>query len=94
MRPDHKNDLVGCYIKPDEWKIGNNLMPSNWDKAEYRLPLNSGGPIKTLAVNIKITGRTHRFTSHILGPAMRCQITIVGDDEPDDVMGGWIKWEV
>jgi len=83
----------GCFVKPDGWRFGEKLIESDWKKAEYRLP--TGDPIiKSLAVNIEITGRTHRWDAPVSGPAMRCKVIFVGDGDPDIICGGWIKWPV
>ena len=94
MQDHTENDFTGCYIKPDGWKIGEKLIPSDWDQADYYLPTGYDFGITKLAVNIAITGRTHRFDSPISGPAMRCSVVFVGDGDPDVKCGAWIKWPV
>jgi len=86
---DHHHDLIGCVVKPDEWRLAEKLISSDWDEAKYRITTGND-IIPSLAVNIEITGRTHRLA----GPAMRCKITFVGDGEPDQVTHGWLRWPV
>lgn len=79
---------VGSYIKPENWAFGNNLEASDWDAAAFFLPTNSGGPIKRLAVNITITGKTvQRFQG---SNWIRVKIESVGDGEPSTFFGGWL----
>jgi len=50
---------VGSCIRPDGWQFGSLLIPSEWDKARFRLPRPHsfpGDPIQSLAVNILING--------------------------------------
>lgn len=79
---------VGSYIEPENWKIGSTLEASDWDAAEFRLPTNSGGPIKSIAVNIKITGTTvqRRHGSNWV----KVRIESVGDGSPSTFFGGWL----
>ena len=79
---------VGTYVEPDGWRIGNQLLPGLPGFCDYYLPTNSGGPIKELAVDIAITGRTRqrRCGSYYV----RCRITFVGDCEPNTVVYGWV----
>jgi len=85
---------VGDYIKPDEWRLGSCLQKGD-SFSPFRLPVNSNGPIKDLAVRIEITGRTLQWKhgeNHV-----RVKIIFVGDCEPDTESGGWavvnkIEW--
>ena len=76
---------VGSYIKPDGWPMGSVLAQGD-SFSPFRLPINSGGPIKSLAVRIEVTGRTiqrHAGSYHV-----RVRIIFVGDCEPDTVTFG------
>ena len=79
---------VGTYVEPEGWGIGNLLKKGLDGFCQYYLPVNSGGPIKELAVNIEITGRTRqrRCGSYYV----RVKITFVGDGEPDTITHGWV----
>jgi hypothetical protein len=71
--------------------MGGRLKPSTWDKAQFYLPTNSGGPIKELAVNVTVTGRTlQRMQGDLF---VRVKIEFVGDGEPSTFTGGWLKVE-
>ena len=79
---------LDSYVVPENWRFGNRLIPSDWDKAQFRLPTNSGGPITSLAVNVAVTGRTLQRRQGSL--YVRCQIEFVGDGEPSTFAGGWM----
>lgn len=91
-------EIYGMEISP---KIDSLIMPDNWPAwncsrlvagdsfSTFRLPLNSNGPIKSLAVEIKVTGRT--LQRHNGLRCVRVQITFPGDCEPDTVTGGWME---
>lgn len=82
---------VGSYLVPEQWRFGNRLKPSSWDKAQFYLPTNSGGPVKEVAVNVTVTGRTlQRRTDSLY---VRCKIEFVGDGEPSTFTGGWLLVE-
>ena len=67
-----------------------------WDKAELIMltPWRDSvmGPGAYLAVNLKITGRTVRYdVKGMLGcGVVRVLVTIPGDGEPDETVGGWV----
>ena len=68
---------IGDYVAPDGWRSGENLIAGD-SFSSFRIPTSSGGPIKSLAVEIKITGRVTDKDGF-----MRGRITFVGDCEPD-----------
>ena len=80
---------VGPYITPDNWGIGNCLTKGLEGFCDYYLPVNSGGPIKEVAVNIEITGRTRQRRNGDY--YVRVKITFVGDGEPDTITHGWVR---
>ena len=57
----------------------------------FRIPTNSGGPIKSLAVEVEVTGRMpqKRLGSYYV----RVKISFSGDGEPDVVCPGWMLLE-
>ena len=78
----------GMWVHPDEWKNGGGrLFESDWDKAEFRIETGSGGPIESLAVNVKLSGRKVHVD---YGKKTRVQITFVGDCEEDSITYGWL----
>jgi len=80
----------GQYIQPDQWYISQPLIEGD-DFSPLRLLTGSGqngGPIKSLAVRVDITGRT--LQTHQGGRAVRVRITFLGDGEPDTHSGGWL----
>lgn len=79
---------VGSVIKPDEWRFPEKLVASDWDAAQFRIPCTNGGPIKLLAVNVKITGRT--WQRRECEYWVKVQIEFVGDGEPSTYSGGWM----
>ena len=84
--PDMITPKVGRYIKPDQWKTGECLIPSDWDKAQFRIPAGHG--MYELAVNIAVTGHSMKRVNG--GWAVRVKVTFVGDDEPDQTTGAWM----
>ncbi len=85
-----KQNLIGCFVKPDGWNLGECLIESDWTEAQYRLPDYNNN--LQLAINIEITGRIHRFDSPLINPAMRCKVIFIHDGEPNVTTGGWISW--
>lgn len=82
---------LGSCIRPAGWKFGSRLIPSDWDRAQFRLPRPNafpGDPIQSLAVNVVVTGRTWRRMSESYW--VRVRIEFVGDGEPGTVVGGWM----
>lgn len=79
---------VGTYVKPDGWAFGERLTEGD-SFSTFRLPTGSGGPIKSLAVEVEVTGRTiqRKWDMRLV----RCKITFVGDCEPDTVVRGWLE---
>lgn len=86
--PD-KAAAVGNVIKLDGWSCSADPLLPGDDFSAFRLPVLSRGPIKSLAVNVEITGRVPRRDAGLAG-AYRCRLTFVGDGEPDEVVGGYI----
>jgi hypothetical protein len=82
---------VGTYVRPDGWGLGNCLTAGLEGFCDFYLPTNSGGPIKEVAVNVEVTGRTmqRREGSYWV----RVKITFVGDGEPDVVVRGWTPYQ-
>lgn len=57
------------------------LEEETWERAEFRLPTNTNGPIKSFAVRVEVTGRK---VQHLRGDrCVRVNIVPVGDGEPD-----------
>lgn len=81
--------MVGAFVEPDGWNIGGKLNGSNWEKADFYIETCCGGPIKELAVNIQITGRTLTRRRGCLW--LRCSVEFVGDGEPSTMHRGWLK---
>ena len=67
-----------------------NLLVTGDSFSTFRLPTNSGGPIKSLAVEIEVTGRTYRYSA-AGNRQIRVKITFPGDCEPDTVTHGWMN---
>ena len=80
---------IGWYIKPDSWTYGMRLEAGD-SFSTFRLPLNSGGPIKSLAVEIEVTGRTFQRVN-CMSRMVRVKITFPGDCEPDTITKGYME---
>lgn len=76
------------YVVPDAWRWGELLLPESWEGATFRLPVTSGGPITSLAINIRMTGRKLRF--HNGGFGYRCEVEFVREDDDNVLSGAWI----
>jgi hypothetical protein len=79
----------GRYVKADRWQLGRIIRADESEFATYRMPLENGGPIESLACNIEVTGRTVQRRDGG-GLWVRVKITFPGDCEPDTVTGGWM----
>lgn len=68
---------------------GDEYVDSGYAGCQFRYPLSNGGPIKSVAINIEITGRTwQRYNGAFW---VRAKIEFVGDCEPSTFGKGWIK---
>lgn len=80
----------GRSITIDSWGscVGQALRADELGFATYRLPTLSGGPVKDLACEVTLTGRTlqRRLGSYYA----KVQVIFVGDGEPDVVVPGWM----
>lgn len=79
---------VGRWIKPDGWDCGSSLTEGD-SFSTFRIPTQSNGPIKDLAVEIRVTGRTLQRKWEMR--LVRVEITFPGDCEPDTVTHGWME---
>jgi hypothetical protein len=77
---------LGDFIKLDDRDFGTNLIASDWDAADFRLP----GSLQALAVTVEITGRKVRHDSPLNEAAVRVRVTFVHDGEPDTTASGWM----
>jgi len=79
---------IGRMVKPEGWSWHSELKGSDWTRAEFYLELNSFGPIREVAVNITVSGRT---VQRIEGcDAVRVRIEFVGDGESSQYCSGWM----
>jgi hypothetical protein len=89
---------VGSYLLLADRTIGECLLPGieadpslGWQGSQFAYPSNAGGPVKSFAVNVKLTGKTlqrrphQEFTLYI-----KAEITVVGHGEPDRTLHGWL----
>lgn len=84
---------IGDTLYPDGWAPSSTyLNPSDWDKAEWRIPSARYSGIG-LAIRLRVTGRTVQRKHGNL--VVRVEITWVGDGEPDTYSKGYlvIDWE-
>ncbi len=78
--------VIGDFLKPDNWRYGEILQASGDDFSALRLPTCSGGPIRSLAVSVKVTGRLVHWQS-FGNNWVRAKITFLGDGEPNTTCG-------
>ncbi len=77
---------VGDFVEIDGRAYGETLEASGDDFTALRLPLRNGGPIKSLAVKVEVTGRKSHWDG--FGYSwVRVKVTFVGDGEPDTYAG-------
>ena len=85
---------LGDTLYPDEWAPSSTyLNPSDWDKAEWRVPSARYQDLPGLAIRLRVTGRTvQRKYGNLV---VRVEITWVGDGEPDTHSKGYlaIDWD-
>ena len=87
---------VGDIIRIKDRPVCEKLMPgddfsdSGYPGCQFRILVNGGmGPIPSVAVNVKVTGKTPvRYNGDYW---LRCQIEFVGDCEPSTFCSGFIK---
>jgi hypothetical protein len=79
---------VGRYVKPDGWAWGRKLEAGD-SFSTFRLPVNDLGPIKSIATEIQVTGRTLQRIAGLR--VVRVKIIFPGDCAPDTVTGGWME---
>ena len=82
---------VGSVVKIDSWRISQVLESSDWEAAAFRIP-TTNGVIRSLAVNVTVTGRTLQRLSGG-GLWVRVRVEFVGDGEPSTYAGGWLLIE-
>ena len=85
--------LLGLYVEPDGWQLGERLRESDhysdssFPGCQYRLP---AGNDYHLAVNISFSGRKSHWCSISDNYRTRVKIEFVGDCEPSTFSHGWI----
>lgn len=77
---------IGDYLTPDNWRCGETLQAGD-NFSALRLPTCGGGPIKSLAVKVQISGRKVHWGA-VRNSWVRVKITFLGDSEPDTVTHG------
>ena len=81
------NAVPGDFLKLDGWAVGAELTASGDNFSDLRLPTFSMGPIKSLAIKVKVTGR--KLHREIFGNSWaRVRVTFLGDSEPDTFASG------
>lgn len=79
---------VGSYIDFDH-RLGECLLPSDWERADFRMPTRAGGPIESVAVNVELTGRTFQRRPYSDDLWIKARVEFVGDDEPSTFAPAW-----
>lgn len=83
---DLDNDSCGEHLRE-----GDNPVDDSYPGCQFRLPLNNGGPVDSLGVNVKVTG-----CHHYLGDGRsrsRCKVEFVGDGEPSTYVRAWVYFD-
>ena len=81
---------VGSVVEHDTGRT-ERLLPSEWDKAQFRWPNPVPGweTKHAIACNVEITGRTFQYRGGTY--YVRIRMIWVGDGEPDTDCPGWLK---
>jgi len=79
--------------KPNEWDIHGSVYIDNTLPEPFNVRLETGqNAIKSLAVNIKFSGRKEYDVKYTYIYKRRAKITFVGDCEPDVVTRGFVYY--
>jgi hypothetical protein len=81
---------AGDFVKLDCNRISRQLVAWESDIADLGLECHSGGPIRSVACRVEVTGRKVDFRDN----SVRCRVVFVGDGEPDKVASGklFLRW--
>lgn len=81
---------VGSVVYPDGSPASCRVLRpcTHWDQADFVWDVFGNGPIKEVAVNIYVTGRTQQFKGSAL--LVKVKIEFVGDGEPSTCVDGWM----
>ena len=71
---------------------GDAPVEDDYPGCQFRLPLTNGGPIKSVAVNVTVTGRRHYRMGNGKSRS-RCNVEFVGDGEPSTYVGAWVYFD-
>ncbi len=82
---------AGCVVKLDDTDVSDyrGCFVADDGISDYRLGLNSNGPISSVAIEIKITGRKIQYRDG--GRWMRCKVEFLQDDAPSNIYGAWVQ---
>ena len=86
---------VGSLVWLGENPVGELLTPgskfkdSGFPGCDFYLPTGSAGPVKKVAVNVKVTGKTLQKKHGDY--CVKVKIEFVGDCEPSTFAPGWMK---
>jgi hypothetical protein len=86
------DDIIRIADRPISEKLlpGDDFSDSGYPGSQFRILANGGlGPIISVAVNVKITGK--KTVMYNGACWLRCQIEFVGDCEPSTFCHGFIK---
>lgn len=81
--------MVGSRVQPDGWANSSNLVASDWDKADFRLPSARFTDV-AFAVKVSMSERSKKVFCVGNQVKVRVQIVFVGDCEADTVVHGWM----
>jgi hypothetical protein len=88
---------LGARILIDGWRMTETLVPSDWDRAPFRITTKqrSGGAylptpsgMIELACRVDVTGRSVQIVNGSC--AVRVRVALINDDEPDSILSGWM----
>jgi len=78
---------AGDWVQIDGGSSGKMLEASGDSFTALRLPVLNGGPIKSLAVRVEVTGRKTHYPTSWGYSWVRVKVTFVGDGDPDTYAG-------
>ncbi len=89
---------TGDYLALDDGGLsqclleGDEPVDESYPGSQFRFPLLNDGPIKSVPINVVVTGRRHYWVGNGKSRS-RCKVEFVGDGEPSTYVGAWVYFD-